>query len=87
MDNKKALHDKQMIDDLQEAKDLASKARNKLLCVLDDRLSARFDGDMTQETYEQLSYLNSVDDSLRLCSMQLNEVLYTFHQSLRSNNR
>lgn len=28
MENKKALHDKQMIDDLQEAKDLASKARN-----------------------------------------------------------
>lgn len=55
MENKKALHDKQMIDDLQEAKDLASKARNKLLCVLDDRLSARFDGYMTQETYEQLS--------------------------------
>ena len=84
MENKKALHDKQLIDDLQEAKDLASKARNKLLCVLEDRLTARFDGEMTQETYEKLSYLNTVDDSLRLCSMQLNEALYAFHQSLRN---
>ncbi|QHJ77169.1 MAG: hypothetical protein [Bacteriophage sp.] len=67
----------QLLTDLKESKDYASKARNKMLCAIDDRLANRFDGHMTQQQYEQLSCLNDLDDQIRLFARKLDDVLAT----------
>lgn len=82
MENKKALHDKQLIDDLRDTRRAIREAKMKLHNLIDKVDTAHDDGSLPDSLYEKLDTLQVLYDNTRLSNLAINQCIDAVQEDL-----
>lgn len=82
MKNKKITQDKQLIEDLREARRVIGDAKMRLNSLIRKVDDAHSDGSLSDWLYERIDGLEAVYDSMRLSRMVMNNTIDSVMQDL-----
>ena len=83
MEDKKITQDKQLIDDLREARRVIREAKMKLHNLIDKVDAAHDDGSLPDSLYEKLDTLQVLYDNTRLSNLAINQCIDAVQEDLQ----
>lgn len=82
MEDKKITQDKQLIDDLREARRVIREAKMKLHNLIDKVDTEHDDGSLPDSLYEKLDTLQVLYDNTRLSNLAINQCIDAVQEDL-----
>ncbi|QHJ83215.1 MAG: hypothetical protein [Caudoviricetes sp.] len=82
MEDKKITQDKQLIEDLREARRVIRDAKMRLHSLIDKVDTAHDDGSLPDSLYEKLDTLEVLYDNTRLSNLALNQCIDALQEDL-----